>query len=263
VSLKKIIYYSDELNDEFANDSIQAKVIDESYAYLGGKARKIGHFIWYILLARPLAYVYMKLWYGHRIIGREKLRYKDKNINEKGIFLYGNHTNALADALIPSMISFPKDAYVVVHPNNVSMPVLGSITPSLGALPLPSNIAATKNFLAAVQYHIDYKDNVIIYPEAHIWPYYTKIRPFQDKSFRYPVQYGALVYCFTNVYRKRLFRKTPKIITYIDGPFTADKALSKAEKKKVLRDKVFRIMVQRSRQNNIEVVKYIKKEKKQ
>ena len=127
--MKKVIYYVDELNDEFANDSIQAKVIDESFEYLGGTKRKIGHLLWYKIFARPLAYVFLKLWFGHKIVGKKKLleAIKHNSANKKGIFLYGNHTNGLADALIPSMISYPRDAYVVVHANNVSMPVLGDI----------------------------------------------------------------------------------------------------------------------------------------
>lgn len=259
--MKKVIYYVDELNDEFANDSIQAKVIDESFEYLGGTKRKIGHLFWYKIVARPLAYVFLKLWFGHKIVGKKKLLdvIKHNNISKKGIFLYGNHTNGLADALIPSMISYPKDAYVVVHPNNVSMPILGDITPSLGALPLPDNREAARNFFEALQYHVDNKDTITIYPEAHIWPYYTKIRPFKELSFRYPLQYDASVYCFTNVYRKRRFRKTPRIITFVDGPFTADQHLSNAQKKKALRDKVYKTMVRRSRYNNVEMIKYIKK----
>ena len=31
---KKVIYYHDELNDEFAGDDIKAKKIDGSYRYL-------------------------------------------------------------------------------------------------------------------------------------------------------------------------------------------------------------------------------------
>lgn len=264
--MKKVIYYVDELNDEFANDSIQAKVIDESFEYLGGTKRKAGHLFWYKILARPLAYVFLKLWFGHKIVGKKKIlnalkkdTIKQNKKGKKGIFLYGNHTNGLADALIPSMISYPKDAYVIVHPNNVSMPVLGDITPSLGALPLPDTRDAARNFFDALEYRVNNKDTITIYPEAHIWPYYTKIRPFKELSFRYPLQYDASVYCFTNVYRKRRYRKVPRIITFIDGPFTVDKHLSNAQKKKELRDKVYKTMVKRSRYNNVEVIKYIKK----
>ena len=45
--------------------------------------------------------------------------------------MYGNHTNAVADALIPTMVSHPADTYVIVHPNNVSMPIFGKVTPYL------------------------------------------------------------------------------------------------------------------------------------
>jgi len=67
------------------------------------------------------------------------------------------------------------------------------------------------------------------------------------------------VYCFTNVYRKRRYRKVPKIITFVDGPFMADQHLSNAQKKKILRNKVYKTMVKRSRYNNVEMIKYIKK----
>ena len=70
-------------------------------------------------------------------------------------FLYGNHTNDIADALIPSLSCFPKDVSVIVHPNNVSMPFLGRITPFLGALPLPDDAKAAKNFNKAIKHKID------------------------------------------------------------------------------------------------------------
>ena len=32
--MEKIIYYTDELNDEFAGDNLKPRVIDENYIYL-------------------------------------------------------------------------------------------------------------------------------------------------------------------------------------------------------------------------------------
>lgn len=251
---RKVIYYSDELNDEFSTAEIKPIVIDKDYSYDGGALRGLSHIIWYVILARPLAYIFLKLRFGHKIINKGVL----KKSGDKGIFIYGNHTNPNADAFIPSMVSFPRDAYVIVHPNNVSMPVLGKITPSLGALPLPDTREALKNFLESVEGHLRKNHAVMIYPEAHIWPYYTKIRPFKDTSFRYPVQYKTPVYCFTNVYKKRRFRKIPKIVTYVDGPFFADETLSVREQKKKLRDLVYETMCARSAENNIEMIKYIR-----
>ena len=253
--MEKVIYYEDELNDEFAGDSIKAIRIDGKYKYLRlGFFKKLTHIFWYRVVATPLAYLYLKIKFRHKIVNKSILK-KVK----KGFFMYGNHTHNIADALIPSMISIPKDAYVIVHPNNVSIPYLGKITPSLGAVPLPDNMEATKNFMACLKYRAEKGNAICIYPEAHIWPYYTKIRPFKDFSFRYPIDYEKPVISFTNVYRKRKFSKNPRILTYLDGPFYPNLKISKKEAREELRNKVYESMVERSKLNNVEIIKYIKR----
>lgn len=251
---QRIIYYSDELNDEFAGDNITAKKIDKYYDYHGGILRKIGRVLLYRVLAVPIGWLALKIRYGHVIYGKRRLKGYDR------YFLYGNHTNNLADPFIPSMISAPKGTYVIVHPNNVSMPVLGKLTPCLGALPLPGDMESTRNFINEIEYRYKTGNSITIYPEAHIWPYYTKIRPFKDMSFRYPVQLKSPVFCFTNVYKKRSIFGGIKIVTYIDGPFKADPGMPAKEQKAWLREQVYNTMVQRSAENNIEVVKYIRRE---
>ena len=190
-----------------------------------------------------------------KIIGKEKL----KKLHNSGFFMYGNHTNAAADALIPTMVSHPADTYVIVHPNNVSMPIFGKVTPYLGALPLPDDTDAAKNFIKEITEKITEKKCVMIYPEAHIWPFYTKIRPFTESSFRYPIQNKCPVMCFTNTYQKRKFGKKAKIVTYIDGPFYADSSLKGKAQKVELRNRVYEAMVERSRNNTLVLATYIKK----
>lgn len=256
---KQVIYYKDELNDEFSTAVITPKKIDESYQYVyKGVWKRFTHIFWYRMVATPMAFLYLKLYFGHKIVNKEVVR----QIKGTGYFLYGNHTHFLADALIPTMISTPKDTYVIVHPNNVSMPFLGRITPSLGALPLPDDAKAAKKFIQAVETRIEQKHAVTIYPEAHIWPYYTKIRPFKDTSFRYPIKCGVPVFCFTNTYQKRKWRKTPRLVTYVDGPFYPDNALKGSKQREELRNRVYETMVERSENNTVEVIKYIKAEEK-
>lgn len=254
--MEKIIYYENELNDDFSNDGITPKVIDENYVYIHKSFfKKFTRFFWYRIIATPVAFLFTKIVFAHKIENKKVL----KDFKNKGYFFYGNHTQKAGDAFMPSMINFPKDDYVIVHPNNVSIPVLGMITPSLGAIPLPDSLKAYKNFLSAVEYRIKQNKAIVIYPEAHIWPYYTKIRPFKDSSFHYPIKYGVPAFCFTNTYQKRRFFKRPKIVTYVDGPFYPNKELSLSEQKKDLRDRVYNCMVERSKKTNVEVIKYIKK----
>ena len=113
----------------------------------------------------------MKLHFSHKIINKEVL----KQAGNSGFYLYGNHTHFLADAMIPTLVNYPRETAVIVHPNNVSMPVLGRITPYLGALPLPDDRGAMKHFLEALTWHTDHGDCIMIYPEAHIWPAQGKV----------------------------------------------------------------------------------------
>lgn len=251
-----VIYYEDELNDEFADDDIRTRYIDGSYRYIReDPIGKLAHVFWYRMIAIPLAKLYMKLYFGHRVVGRERLR----AFRGKGYFMYGNHTHFLADALVPTMVNMPKEVSVIVHPNNVSMPILGRITPSLGALPLPDDAQAARNFMRAVAHRIERGGCVMIYPEAHIWPYYTDIRPFDDTSFRYPVKYGAPVFGLTNTYQKRKHGKRPRLVTYIDGPFYPEGGLPAREQKERLRGLVYAAMKERAKNSNIEVIHYEKK----
>jgi len=253
---QQIIYYTNELEDEFSKAEITPKSIGDDYRYLGGFLRKVGRAVFYYGLARPIGCLYLKIKYGHRIVNKEVL----KTVGKKGYFLYGNHTNAGADPFIPQRVDVNNSVYFIAHPNNVSMPVFGHITPCLGALPLPDTMKGFKNLHNAIEKLVADGNCIMIYPEAHIWPYYTKIRPFKSASFGYPIQCNAPVYCFTNTYQKRRFTKTPRMVTYVDGPFFCDESLPKAKQKEELRNQVYEAMVKRSLNSNVEVIKYIKRE---
>ncbi len=259
VDKRKVIYYQDELNDEFSVAQITPKVIDGSYVYEHSSPwKRFTHFFWYRIVATPIAFLYAKIVFGHRIVNKKAL----KALDGEGYFVYGNHTQDIADAFIPNLLRVRKETYVVVHPNNVSMPILGRITPSLGAIPLPDDMEAYKNFLRVIEKRIEQKKKVVIYPEAHIWPYYTGIRNFPDTSFHYPVKCGAPSFCFTNTYQKRRWRKQPRIVTYIDGPFYPDESIPMRGRKRELRDRIYETMCQRAKNSNVEIIKYIKRDEK-
>lgn len=254
---RKVIYYTDELNDEFSVTQITPKKIDSSYVYIHDSLfKKFTHFFWYRIVATPIAFFYVRITFHHKTVGRKAF----KECRKQGYFMYGNHTHDIGDAFIPSMLNFPRNNYVVVHPNNVSMPYLGRVTPSLGALPIPDEREAFRNFNNAIDTHISRKHTVVVYPEAHIWPYYTKIRPFPDTSFTYPARLNAPVYCFTNTYHKQRFFKRPKMITYIDGPFYPDPDKPLKLRRKELRDKVYETMCRRAENSDHIQIQYIRKE---
>lgn len=256
MKIKELTYY-DELNDEFADDNIETITIDKNYCYYkDSKLYKLSCFFWYRIIALPLAFLYMKIKFRHKVVGKNKLKIKE------GAFLFGNHTHNIADAVVPTLVCLKKKVYVIVHPNNVSIKGMKNITPKLGAIPLPDDYDATKNFQKCIKKRFEEKQIIHIYPEAHIWPYYTSIRPFTSSSFRYPVTMNSKCYCITNTYQKRKFSKHPKMITYVDGPFYPDETLSKKDAQEKLRNEVYETMKQRSMMSNVEYIKYIKGENK-
>ena len=254
---RKVIYYTDELHDEFSTAVIEPIRIDGDYTYVRKSPfRRLTHFFWYRIVAFPIAFLYTKFKFHHRIVNAKVIRPYRKG----GYFLYGNHTQDIGDAFIPNMINKTKDKYLIVHPNNVSIPVIGKVTPSLGALPLPDDRAAYRHFLEAIEYRIRTNRAVVVYPEAHIWPYYTGIRPFPDTSFYYPLKLGVPTFCFTNTYQKRKHSAKPKIVTYVDGPFFPNPDLPHKEQLADLRNRVHAKMCERAERSDCVVIQYIKKE---
>ena len=254
---KRIIYYKDELNDEFSEAKITPRIIDENYVYEHKNPLwKFASLALQNVVSMPIKILYSKLKFRQKYIGKEKIK-KYKNT---GYFIYANHTQNFADVFIPSLPIYPKRNFFIVNPENVSMKFLGNIVQMLGAIPIPSNRKAMMNFLDSINKKIEKNCAITIYPEAHIWPYYTKIRPFKNVSFKYPVQLQKPTFCMTNTYQERKNGKV-KITTYIDGPFFSDIKNPVKEQQQELRDKVYEQMVQRSQNSTYEHIIYNKSEK--
>lgn len=256
---KEIIYYKDELNEEFSTAKILPRKIDENYKYIHKSV--IWNAIAFLLqnvLSVPIKFLYAKIKFKIKYVGKEKL----KPYKKQGYFIYGNHTQIFADTFITSNTNYPKKNFFIVNPENVSMKFLGNVVEMLGAIPIPGNKEAMKNFLEVIEKRIKDGNSVTIFPEAHIWPYYTKIRPFKTVSFKYPVQLNVPTFSVTNTYQSYGKNNDKvRIVTYVDGPFFSDDGCkTMKEKQQNLRDKVYEKMVERSQNSNIEVIKYVKKE---
>ena len=253
---QKIIYYEDEINDEFSGIVRNTIKIDSDYEYI--KKNPIWNltaFFAYRIIMTPFAFIYNKIKFRHKIVNKKVL----KKVKDCGYFMYGNHTLMGGDAFIPNTINYPKKTYTVVHPDNLSKKGLKTFLEMNGAFPTPTTTSAMKNFIEAMEKRVTERSVIQIYPEAHIWPYYTKIRPFKTISFRYPVKFEEPTFCFTNTFHKKKFGKKPKVVTYIDGPFYPDKTLPLKEQEQELRDMVYNAMCERSKLSTYEYVKYINK----
>ncbi len=242
---KPIRYYSDPINDDFAFTGITPKPIKSSYKYIHkNPIYKLFEFIVYFCLAKPL------VWIANKTVLKQRFKNHLTVPHRKlpGAFVYANHTQLAADAYTPNLIFWRKNN-VIVSPDAVSIPGIRGMVAMLGGLPLPGTLEGTINFTRAIQKLSTSGQHVTIYPEAHIWPYYTGIRPFVSWSFRYPVNANKPVIVLTNTYvpvgkRGKRFR----LVTHIDGPFYPDLSKDKKEAIEMLRNEVYECMVKRSKE---------------
>lgn len=221
-----------------------------------GPVWKTASFILYYLIARPLVCLFLKIVFHQRTV----MSADAKKAGLSGAYIYANHTNALLDAFAPNILRGFGRSYIIAGPDVMSIPGLNNIVEMLGVIPLGSTLRQKKEMLGCVRARIGAGASVAIYPEAHIWPYYTGIRPFTPDAFVYPASDGAPVFAMTNCYQRRAVGGFPSVTTYLDGPFYADMALPRVRRREELRTRCHDAMTLRAGEHSTyEYVRYVKR----
>ncbi len=259
---KKIYYYTDELNDDFGNIKLCKKDINnilDNYDYTrGSKFNRFWCDVLYYVVAKFILVIGL-------LLSRNKTKNK-KNAkefekyckeNHKGGFIYGNHVNN-SDAFRNQALILKNRAGMIGLPNTLGIKGLRGITKALGYLPLPNNPKQYMRFLKSLKIINSRGEHVIIYPEAHIWPFYTKIRPFIDSSFGYPVKFNAPCLPIITVFKKSKIFKKPKKVSIVGKMVLPRNDLNDLENKKYLRDEIYNQMVELAKENNYEYIEYKK-----
>lgn len=253
----KTIYYQDPLTDDFATLNIRTREVGPTFPYLRSSLlwRLASSFLYYVV-AVPIVFVISKVYLGLRFENRKVLR----QLKNTGYFLYGNHTRAL-DAFLPALSSFPKKAYIVANPDAVSLPFLKNLVLMLGVIPIPNQFSGMRKFIHTITQRSQQGHCIAIFPEAHIWPFCTEIRPFSDTSFRYPVRESLPAVAMVTTYRRRkglmrLLRRPAMTVTFSE-PMYPDTTLSPKHAQEDLRDRAFRFMTETAAtKENIAYIQY-------
>lgn len=251
----KVVYYKSFEQDIVTNKNQDYKIKDNFVWIHKNRIYKFFSKILYVL-AYIISFFYCKF-FLHMKIENNKII---KQYKKQGYFLYANHTQPIGDVFMPAHVCKNKRTYVVVSPANLGIPVIGKLLPMLGALPISDSISGNKKFLDAIDIRIKEKKCVVIYPEAHVWPYYTDIRPYEIASFKLPINLEVPSFVITTTYYKRKFGNKPGIKIFVDGPFVVNKKLTKKEQAEELKKEVYECMKKRSEESTYEYIKYIKGE---
>lgn len=252
MSLEQKTRYYHSITDDFVESKDQDYRLPEDYKWV---RRDIwSRFLSAVIYAAAmfLSSIYCRFFLHVRFKNKQVLR----KTRDSGAFIFGNHTQPIGDVFNPALCSLPKRIYALASPANYGIPVIGKILPYLGALPISDTLHGMKELTAAMEYRLQQNKNIVIYPEAHVWEYYTDIRPFPATSFKFPVRYDKPVYTMTTTYQKRKFGRKPAITIYVDGPFYRDPMLPAKEQAARLRDEVYECMKNRSKNSNYKYICY-------
>ena len=251
--MKKTYYYR-SFDEDIIKNAGQDYTLPPNYKWINdGKLHALAFRIFYNTV-KSIARIYCRFFMHVRFIGQEAIN----ECKGRGCFIYANHTQPFGDVIIPAIAAARHRIAVVVSPANLGIPVIGRFLPGLGAVPVPDDWGRMQEFVDALKILIDRGYCVVIYPEAHVWPYYTGIRPFSTSSFHYPVEMDAPVFCMTMTYQKRSHGR-PKATCYIDRcDLTAMENTGRRKQISTLHDTVLRIMKSRSLKSNCQYCKYIK-----
>ena len=252
-------YKYSSFDQDMVSNAGQDYELPQDYRYIRDK--------WWEKLLAPLLYALFALFarfYIHivlhgRFVGKEKFLEVPRN---KGFFIFGNHTQPVGDPFLAIAVGMgPRTRRrnrAVGSPANFGIPVLGKLFPMVGGIPTASSREGLMKMDHAISYYCSKAQPVVIYPEAHVWPYYTGIRPFAGASFHYPGKENLPSFTMTVTYQSRGEGKRPRATIFIDGPFFPDTSLPLKTRKKELESRLHSIMEQRAKASNCEWVKYSK-----
>lgn len=258
---ERVFYYTSETDDPIKTKEQEKKVevgLPEGYEF-------IPKHWWTRVYSAVLFRVFWifgqwyERWYWQtKFHGRGKL----KKAKGKGYLIYANHTNPFHDVFGPA-IAADRRIFTIISPVNLKIPGIGPILPYIGGLPLGKSAEEKKAFNEAADKRLAQKKVLVIYPEAHVWPYATKVRKFPagGRSFKYAVRNDLPVYSMTTTYHRRMKRKKgdlPRMEVYLDGPFYAEGKSDEARQDDLAK-KVYDSMVKYSKNNTYEYFRYIKK----
>ena len=261
---ERVFYYESEEDDPIQTDEQEKKVevgLPEGYKFI---PKNIFVRMYSSILYRMFkifGQYYERGYWQAKFYGREKL----KKAKGKAYVIYANHTNPFHDVFGPA-IAADRRIFTIISPVNLLVPGIGKFLPLIGGLPLGKTKEEKQAFNEAVDKRLAQKNCLVIYPEAHVWPYATKVRKFPagDKSFKYATRNNLPIFTMTTTYHKRKDRKRgdlPRMDIYIDGPFYLDAKLSEEENRAKLAKEAYESMVKWSKKNSYEYFEYIKKMK--
>ena len=255
---ERIFYYENEEDDPIKTKEQEKKekvTLPEGYEFIPKNPFVRMYSSILFRCFKVFARFYARFYLHMDIVGRKKF----KKAKGTGYVIYANHTNPFHDAFSPALVA-DRRIFTIISPVNLKLPGIGKYLPMIGGIPLGTNEAEKKAMNEAVDKRIKQKKCLVIYPEAHVWPYYTGIRKFPagDKSFKYATRNNVPIFTMITTYHKSKVKgqARPDMTVYVDGPFYPDPDKTEDENRAKLAEEAYESMVKWSKKSTYEYFQY-------
>ena len=228
----KIVCKPEDLNE----DIYQAKFLDIklNYKKIYKKPNAFTRAFKYIAqkcIALPLLYLYDKIYLGVKVKGKKNL----KALNG-GAITISNHVHYVDWSVGPAFLFKRKSVAVITLKDNFKIPTIRHLCKLYGCLPLPESTSDWTLFYKCIKRLLVEENKIVhLFPEASLWPYYNKLRPFKRGSFYFAVKYNVPILPYLITFRKpkgieKLIRRAPRLTIIVGEPIYANQELdSKAQ----------------------------------
>lgn len=212
-------------------------VIGDKYKYKKNIFIEVWQFFFYYFLAKPLFLIYGKIFLGIKVYNKQNL----KGI-KGGAITVSNHVHYLDFSIATNFIGGFKRSHIISNKENFNVPFAGKLAAAYGVMPLPDTIKSQINFYKQVNTYLKQGRYIHLFPEASMWPYYNKLRPFKQGAFHFASQNNLPIIPYVLTFREskgleRIIRKRPRINVYICKLIYPNKTLSLKQQNADLQEK--------------------------
>ena len=257
----KVVYYSDEVHEDFANNGIKTKIVNPNYKYINKNPFSIFFGNLLLIIVFPIAWVLAFCLYRPKIKNKKVFN----SVKKKGYYIYSNHTLPLDPLVQPAFTNPLKKCYIAASADTFSInPIVSWLVKSFGGFPVPNTPEMYHNYVDFIKHVISKKRRVLMYPEAHIWPYCNFVRHYTNTSFKYPVMTNSPIITLTTCFIPNKPGKKPKVVIYADGPIYPNLDLKYDQAVEDLKVRAFETMEARAKKySTCEYIKYVYKPKEE
>lgn len=137
------------------------------------------------IIITPILWILNRVLFGFDVEGVDNLRKVSG-----GKVTISNHVHPM-DCTMNGLINFPERTYFPTLATNFKIPFIRHLIRVLYAIPIPKKTAQIEKFFEQIKKALAEGKTIHMYPEAALWPYYEKIRPFKKGAFKMAAEAGC------------------------------------------------------------------------